>query len=71
MTEGQLALIRHILEQIKEGNQITLDDNEKVDCDSAHTYFNNLLLDIEKNKKQGKVGKSTAIAYRMVVEINK
>ena len=68
MTEGELALARHILEQVKEGKEFSMSNNEKVDLDSITDYFNNLLLDIEKNKKRGKVG---VITYRLIVEIGR
>ena len=70
MTEGQLALARHILEQVKEGKEFTMTNEEKIDLDSITDYFNNLLLDMEKNKKGGKA-KGEIITYRLNVVIGR
>ena len=68
MTEGELALARHILEQVKEGKEFTISNKEKVDLDSITDYFNNILLDVEKSKKRGKV-KGEIITYRLLIVI--
>ena len=68
MTEGELALARHILERVKEGKEFTMSKEEKVDLDSVTDYFNNLLLDVEKNKKGGKA-KGQIITYRLNIVI--
>ena len=69
MTEGQLALLRYVTEQVKEGKTPSISNDEKVDLDSTTDYFNNLLLDIEKKKKRGKVKYGEAIAYRLLIEV--
>jgi len=71
MTEGQLALNRYILEQVKEGKPLTITNNEKVDLDFMVNYYNNLLLDIEREKKRKKAGRGDLIAYSLFVEIDK
>jgi len=69
MTEGQLALVRYILEQVKEGKTPSVSNDEKVDLDSTTNYFDNLLLDVEKQKKKGKIKNGEGIAYRLLIEI--
>jgi hypothetical protein len=71
MTEGQLALLRHVIEKVKICKPVAISNDEIVDLDSMYDYFNNLLLDIENNKKRMKVGRGTTIVYRLLVEINK
>ena len=71
MTYGQLALIRYVLEQVKEGKKPSISNSQKVDLDDMGNYFDNLVTDIKKNKKIGKVKDGEAIAYRLLVEVNK
>lgn len=68
MTEGQLALAQDILEKVKEGKKPSISNVEKVDLDSVTDYFNNLLLDIEKQKKKNF---KPVIFYRLGIEISK
>ena len=68
MTEGELALARHVLEQVREEKEVILSNREKVDLDSVTDYFNNLLSDVEKNKKRGKI-KDGVINYRLIIEV--
>ena len=70
MTEGELALANHVLEQVKEGKEFSMGKEEKVDLDSVTDYFNNLLLNIEKNKKRGKV-KGQIITYQLSIVIGR
>ena len=69
MTYRQLALIRHVLNEMKEGRNPTVSNNEKVDLDYLHNYFDNIISDVEKNKKTGKVKEGGAVAYRLLIEV--
>ena len=70
MTEGELALARHVLKQVKEGKEFTTSKEEKVDLDSVTDYFNNLLLNVEKSKKRGKA-KGEIITYQLNIVIGR
>lgn len=70
MTEGELALANYILEQVKESKEVKMGNNEKVGLDSVTDYFNNLLLDIEKNKKRGKA-KGQIVTYQLNIVIGR
>lgn len=70
MTEGELTLAKHILEQVKEGKEFTMSKEDKVDLDSVTDYLNNLLLDIEKAKKRGKA-KGNIITYQLNIVIGR
>ena len=69
MTHSQLALLRHVLEQVKEGKLPVITNDEKIDCDYMANYYNNLILDIEREKKKN--SKTELQSFVMVVEVNK
>ena len=69
MTYTQLALLRHVLEQVKEGKLPVITNNEKVDLDYMANYYNNLILDIEREKKKN--SKAELQSFVIVVEVNK
>ena len=69
MRYSQLALNRFVLEEVKEGRMPAITNNEKVDLDYMAGYYNNLILDIEKDKKKG--SKAELQNFVMVVEVNK
>jgi len=74
MTHSQLALLRHVLEQVKDGKLPEITNNEKVDLDYMANYFNNLITDIEKGKKQNRkfeLGVGEYQQYVLYVEVNK
>jgi len=69
MTHSQLALLRHVLEQVKDGKLPEITNNEKVDLDYMANYYNNLISDIERDKKKN--SKAELQSFVMVVEVNK
>ena len=69
MTYTQLALLRHVLEQVKEGKLPEITNAEKVDLDYMANYYNNLISDIEREKKKN--SKAELQSFVMVVEVNK
>ena len=66
MTYTQLALIRHVLEQVKNGKLPEITNAEKVDLDYLENYYNNLISEVEKEK-----GKTHFLAFRLNVEVNR
>ena len=69
MTHTQLALNRYILEEVKEGRMPSITDNEKIDCDYMAGYYDNLILDIEKEKTRNK--KAIWQNFILTIEVNK
>jgi len=69
MTHSQLALLRHVLEQVKEGKLPEITNAEKVDLDYLENYYDNLISDIERDKKKN--SKAELQSFVMVVEVNK
>jgi len=69
MTHSQLALLRHVLEQVKDGKLPEITNAEKVDLDYMANYYDNLITDIEREKKKN--SKAELQSFVMVVEVNK
>jgi len=69
MTYRQLALLRHVLEQVKGGKLPEITNAEKVDLDYLENYCDNLISDIERDKKKN--NKAEFQSFVMVVEVNK
>ena len=69
MTHGQLELLNFIIGQVKEGKGLSISNDQKVDLDDMGMYFNNLALDVVKQKKRGKVRMGDIIAYRLIIEV--
>lgn len=69
MTYGQLALLRYVLCDVKEGKKPSISNNEKVDLDYLANFFNNLILNIEEEKKR-----NSKVKYQnfiLGIEVNK
>jgi len=69
MTYTQLAFLRHVLEQVKDGKLPEITNMEKVDLDYLTNYYDNLISDIERDKKKN--NKAELQRFVMVVEVNK
>ncbi|GAG06418.1 unnamed protein product, partial [marine sediment metagenome] len=69
MTYGELALLRRILERVKEGKEVSISDDQKVDTDSLYNYFDNVITHIEKDKI--KDPKIVYQAIRLWVDVSK
>ena len=69
MTHGQLELLKYVIGQVKEGKGLSISNDQKVDLDDMGMYFNNLALDVVKQKKRGKVRMGDIIAYRLIIEV--
>ena len=69
MTYSQLALLRHVLENVKDGKLPEITNAEKVDLDYMANYYDNLITDIEREKKKN--SKAELQSFVMVVEVNK
>ena len=66
MTYTQLALLRHVLEQVKGGKLPEITNAEKIDLDYLTNYYDNLISEVEKEK-----GKTHFLAFRLNIEVNK
>lgn len=52
MNLKQIALNRYVCEQIKEGKEISISNDEKVDLDYLANYWDNIITEIEKEIKK-------------------
>jgi len=68
MNYSQLVLNVQILKQIKEGEKPLVNETEKVDLDYLADYFNNLILNIDRDRHKSH---EPVIYYRICVEVNK
>ena len=48
----QLALLRFVLEEVKEGRVPSVSNDQKVDLDYLHNNFDNVISRIEKEMKR-------------------
>lgn len=69
MRYSQLALNRYVLEEVKEGRMPVIELKEKIDLDYMADYYNNLISNIEKDRKKNP--KAELQSFVMVVEVNK
>ena len=69
MTYSQLALNRYVLEEVKNGRMPTITDNEKIDLDYMVNHWDNVISNIEKDKKKNP--KAELQNFVTVVEVNK
>lgn len=69
MTYKELVLLKNVIEKVRNCKPIAISNEEIVDLDSMNDYFNNLLLDVKKQKKRGGVREGGSIAYRLLVEV--
>ncbi len=52
MTYGQLALLRYVIEQVKEGKKPSVSNDQKVDLDYLANHYDNVISDIERDMKR-------------------
>jgi len=67
MRYSQLALNRHVIEQVKEGKNPSFDNDEKVDLDYLANYWDNIISMAEEEMKRKPNTKN--IAFRLVLEM--
>lgn len=67
MNLKQLALNRHVLEQLKEGKKPSISNDEKVDLDYLANYWDNIITEVEKEMK--KKPNIKGVTFRLYVEV--
>ena len=68
MTYKELFAITDLLNDIREGREIKINNNTKVDLAEVENYFKNLITDIDKKKVRSK---DPVMFYRLAIEVNK
>ena len=68
MTYKELFAVTDLLNDIKEGREIKINNNTKVDLAAAENHFKNIISDIDKKKIKSK---DPIMFYRLAIEVNK
>ena len=68
MTYKELFAVTDLLNDIREGREIKIHHNTKVDLAEVENYFKNLIADIDKKKVKSK---GPVMYYRLAIEVNK
>jgi len=68
MTYRELFAVTDLLNDIREGQEIKINHNTRVDLAEVENYFKNLITDIDKKKVKSK---DPVMFYRLAIEVNK
>jgi len=68
MTYKELFAVTDLLNDVREGREIKINNNTKVDLAEVENCFKNLIADIDKKKVKSN---DPAIYYRLAIEVNK
>ena len=74
MTYRELFAVTDLLNDIREGREIKINNNTKVDLMEVEDYFKNLIADINKKRVIGELmenKKDLVMYYRLAIEVNK
>ena len=68
MTYKELFAITDLLNDIRLGREIKINNNTRVDLMAMENHFKNLIADIDKKKVKSK---EPVMYYRLAIEVNK
>ena len=68
MTYSELFAVTDLLNDIREGWEIKINNNTRIDLMEVENYFKNLVADINKKKVKSK---EPVMFYRLAIEVNK
>ena len=68
MTYKELFAVTDLLNDIREGREIKIHHDTRVDLAEVENYFKNLIADIDKKKIKSK---EPVMFYRLAIEVNK
>jgi len=68
MTYKELFAVTDLLNDIREGREIKIHHDTRVDLAEVENYFKNLIADIDKKKVKSK---EPVMYYRLAIEVNK
>ena len=68
MTYKELFAVTDLLNDIRVGREIKINNNTRVDLAEVENYFKNLIADINKKKVKSK---EQIMFYRLAIEVNK
>jgi len=68
MTYKELFAVTDLLNDIREGREIKINNNTRVDLMEVEDYFKNLIADVNKKKVKSR---EPVMYYRLAIEVNK
>jgi len=68
MTYKELFAVTDLLNDIREGREIKINNNTRVDLAEVENYFKNIISDIDKKKTRSK---DPVMYYRLAIEVNR
>jgi len=68
MTYKELLAVADLLNDIREGREIKINNNTRVNLAAAENHFKNMISDIDKKKIKSK---DPIMFYRLAIEVNK
>ena len=68
MTYKELFAVTDLLNDIREGREIKIHHDTKIDLIAAENHFKNIISDINKKKVRSK---EPVMYYRLAIEVNK
>ena len=68
MTYRELFAVTDLLNDIREGKEIKIHHDTRVDLAEVENYFKNLIADIDKKKKRSN---EKVMYYKLAIEVNK
>jgi len=68
MTYKELFAVTDLLNDIREGREIKIHHDTKIDLAEVENYFKNIIADIDKKKIRSK---DPVMFYRLAIEVNK
>jgi len=68
MTYRELFAVTDLLNDIREGREIKINHDTRVDLAEVENYFKNLIADIDKKKRKSN---EKVMYYKLAIEVNK
>jgi len=68
MTYRELFAVADLLNDIREGREIKIHPETKIDLAAAENHFKNIISDIDKQKKKSD---EKVMYYKLAIEVNK
>jgi len=68
MTYTELFAVTDLLNDVREGREIKINNNTRVDLMSAENYFKNLIADVDKKRVKSK---EPVMYYQLAIEVDK
>lgn len=68
MTYQELFAVTDLLNDIRQGRPVKINNNTKVDLEAAEDYFRNIISHVDKQVAKGK---ESVVYYRLAIEVKR